>query len=73
MKKFKINSYQSIETKKWAPSGTLFEFIDGNKIKIEEADVFPPKPEYRFNTKEEADKFFREHFIKEGYIEDIDK
>ena len=46
MKKFKIGSYQLTETKKWAPCGTLFEFIEGDKMKITEADVFPP--EYRF-------------------------
>ncbi|MCK5096275.1 MAG: hypothetical protein KAR24_02890 [Candidatus Pacebacteria bacterium] len=70
MKKFKIGSYQLTETKKWAPCGTLFEFIEGDKMKITEADVFPP--EYRFDTEEEADEFFREHFLKEGYIEDIE-
>ena len=58
MKKFKVNSYQLSETKKWAPSGTLFELIDGNKMNIQEADVFPPKPEYRFNTKEDADTHY---------------
>ena len=71
MKKFKVNSYQLSETKKWAPCGVLFESAEGNKMNIQEADVFPP--EYRFDTKEKADKFFREHFIKDGYIEDIGK
>ena len=71
MKKFKINSYQLTKTKKWAPCGTLFEVVDGGRMKIQEADIFPP--EYRFDTREEADKFFKEHFQKEGYIEDIDK
>ena len=71
MKKFTVNSYQLSETNKWAPCGTLFEIINGNKADIQEADVFPP--EHRFSTKEEADNFFRKHFIKKGYVEKIDK
>lgn len=71
MKKFKVASYQLLETKKWAPSGTLFELISGDKLRVQEADVFPP--EYRFDTKEEADNFFRKHFLNQGYIEEIDK
>jgi hypothetical protein len=69
MKKFKIGSYQLVDTKKWAPCGTLFELIDNKKINIQEADIFPPQ--FRFDTKEDADKFFREYFSKRGYIEDI--
>lgn len=65
MKKFKIGSYQLVETKKWVPFGMLRD-----KIKFQEVDV-PPK--YRFDTKEEADKFFRGLCIKKGYIEDIDQ
>ena len=71
MKKFKVGSYQLPETKKWAPCGTLFELIDGNRMNVQEADVFPP--EYRFDIKEEANKFFRNHYLEKGYIEDIDK
>ena len=71
MKKFKVSSYQLTETKKWAPCGTLFELIDGGNMNIQEADVFPP--EYRFDTKEEADKFFKDHFQNKGYTEDINK
>lgn len=68
MKKFIVGSYQLVETKKWAPSGTIFESINGNKINVQEADVFPP--EFRFDTKEEADAFFREYFSKRGFTED---
>jgi len=69
MKKFKVSSYQLIENQKWAPCGTLFELVNGNKMNIQEADIFPP--EFRFDTKEEADKIFREYFSKRGYIENL--
>ena len=67
MKCFEISSYQLLQTQKWASSGTLFEMIDGGKVNIQEGDVF--SPEFRFNTREEADDFFREYFLQKGYIE----
>ncbi|MDP2736217.1 MAG: hypothetical protein Q8O59_00315 [bacterium] len=71
MKKFKVGSCFLTETKKWSPCGTLFDLVDGGRVNVQEADVFPP--EYRFNTKEGADNFFRENYLKEGYVESIDK
>lgn len=68
MKKFIVNSYQLTENKKWAPCGTLFESINGNRINIQEADIFPPK--FRFDTKEEADNYFRNWFLERGYTEE---
>lgn len=69
MKVFKVGSYQLLETKKWAPSGVLFDYSDGSKVGIQEADIFPPNPEFRFDTKEDADEYFRNYFIKLGYSE----
>ena len=71
MKKFIVNSYQIIETQKWVPCGTLFETVDEDKINIQEADIFPP--EFRFDTKDEADKFFRNYFSQRDYNEDTNK
>ena len=67
MKYFETASYQILDTGKWAPGGMLFEIINGDKMNIQEADIFPP--EFRFDTREESDNFFREYFIQRGYIE----
>lgn len=67
MKKFTVGSYQLRDVEKWVPSGSTFEVINGAKVNITEADIF--HPEHRFDTKEEADQFFRDHFLSKGYEE----
>lgn len=65
MNSFKVGSYQLVKTNKWVPAGNIF--IDNNNTRnIQEID-FPP--ENRFNTKDEANNFFREYYLREGYIE----
>lgn len=65
MNSFQANSYQLVETKKWAPAGMLFMSGAGT-IKIQESEF---SPEHRFDTKEEADNFFRKHYLAKGFTE----
>ena len=67
MNKFEVNSYQLAESKKWAPAGTLF-VISNNKMDIQKSEFLP---EYRFDTKKEADKTFRNYYLEKGFIENI--
>lgn len=60
-----MNSYQLLETKKWVPAGMVFKQVNGESLKAQEASI----PQEKFDTKEEADNFLREYFIKNGYIE----
>jgi len=65
MNTFQISSFQLSESKKWVPAGVLFRDNNGTR-NIQEVE-FPS--EYRFNTKEDADNFFRDYYFKEGFIE----
>lgn len=67
MNTFSVNSYQLAESKKWAPAGTLFS-VDQGIMNIQEIEF---SPEHRFDTKEEADNFFRRHYVAQGYVEKI--
>lgn len=66
MKNFEVRSYLLTESKKWAPYGILFESIDGGKSNNKEMDLSQLN---RFDTKEEADNFFKKYYQKKGYIE----
>jgi hypothetical protein len=65
MNTFKVGSFQLVESKKWAPAGILMTG-EGGSVNFQEIEF---GPEHRFNTKEEADNFFRQHYTAKGYTE----
>lgn len=68
MNTFKVGSLQLKKDRKWAPAGTLFT-RDGTSLSIQE-DEFGA--EYRFNTREEADDYFRSYYLAKGYKEEVE-
>lgn len=64
MNTFKVSSFL-LADQKWVPAGHLF-IDNGGDIEIKEVE-FPP--ENRFDAKDDADNFFREYYIKKGYLE----
>ncbi len=68
MSQFRVNSYQLLESKKWVPAGMISVDINWDTIRYKEVDL---SAEERFDTKEEADDFFREWFTRNGDVEII--
>jgi len=65
MNTFSVGSFQLKESQKWVPAGTLFS-VDQDRMNIQEIEF---SPEHGFDTKEEADNFFRSRYIAQGYTE----
>jgi hypothetical protein len=59
-KRFKAQSQQSLETKKWIAAGRLHDF-EGIVTQVSFDDKF-------FETEEEADKYFSEYCMNKDYI-----
>ena len=67
MNSFKVASFQLIESKKWVPAGTLFTFPgDPSTVQIQQVEF---NPKFRFDTKNEADQFFKNHYMQKGFTE----
>lgn len=65
MNTFRVGSFQLVESKKWAPAGTLSS-MEGDRVSIQEIEF---GPEHRFDTEEEANNFLRSHYSTKGYTE----
>ena len=68
MNTFMVGSFQLVESKKWVPAGTIMTGEE-ESVNIQEIEF---SPEHRFDTKEEADNFFREHYTIQGYTEKME-
>ena len=67
MNTFKVHSYE-LQTGKWEPAGTLFRpGANSDDLNIQQRE-FPP--EHRFDTKEVADEFFRNYYLRKGFVEE---
>lgn len=60
IKKIEAKAYQLLETKKWVPSGLVFD-PSGGHVNIQEFDL--ASEGYFFDTKEEADIFFSSYLM----------
>lgn len=61
MKKFRVNSLQLAETKRWIPTGSLLEpYGVATQISFDDNS---------FETKDEADEHFSKYYMSRGYTE----
>jgi len=65
MNTFISQPQQLKESLKWRPSGVITEFVSGSSS-AKETEILMPE---EFNTQEEADKFFIDYYIGQGFVQ----